>query len=127
MIKKTSISRMALLAGMAVLTLSLGYVATAYAATLNLNSGDSVVIQPNVATTVTCNATGGPTICEIPISIYESRYQTCKRSYPSSTCFNNEWPAFKSRHPSCVLEAFDACIKTCGESYPSSTCYNNCR
>lgn len=99
----------------------------ASAATLNLNSGDSVLIQPNVATTVTCNAVGGPTTCEVQISVYESRYQTCKHSYPASTCFSNEWPAFKSRHPSCVLEAFDSCIKTCGESYPSSTCYNNCR
>lgn len=114
-----------ILGGIAAGILSMGFMAQA--ATLNLNSGDSAVIQPNVATTVTCNAVGGPTTCEIQISTYESRYQTCKRSYPASTCFTNEWPAFKSRHPNCVLEAFDACIKTCGESYPSSTCYNNCR
>jgi len=127
MFSKISSSKTVLFSSMAACLFSVGFAAVALGATLNLNSGDSVVIQPNVATTVTCNAIGGPTTCEIQISNYESRYQTCKRAYPASTCFSNEWPAFKSRHPTCVLEAFDACIKTCGESYPSSTCYNNCR
>lgn len=96
-------------------------------ALVNLNPGDEITIRANTTTTVSCAA--GPSLpaCKNAIAVYESRYQTCKRSYPASTCFTNEWPAFKSRNPECVLEGFDACIQTCGESYPSSTCYNNCR
>jgi hypothetical protein len=96
-------------------------------AILNLNPGDEVTIRANTTTTVSCAMGSSLPDCKKAIASYESRYQTCKRSYPASTCFNNEWPAFKTRHPECLMEAFDVCVRTCGESYPGSTCYNNCR
>lgn len=96
-------------------------------AILNLNPGDEITIRANTTTTVTCAMGSTLPNCKSAIASYESRYQTCKRSYPASTCFNNEWPTFKTRNPECITEAFDACVRTCGESYPGSTCYNNCR
>ena len=101
---------------------------SAQAATLNLNVGDSAVIQPNVMTTVTCGGSGTPvTNCVAAIKSFDNRYATCKKTYPPSTCYQNEWPAFKTRNPDCVEEAFDACYRVCAESYPGSTCYQNCR
>ena len=96
-------------------------------AILNLNPGDEITIRANTTTTVTCAAGSSLPNCKSAIANYESRFQTCKRSYPASTCFNNEWPAFKTRNPECITEGFDACIRTCGETYPGTTCYNNCR
>ncbi len=111
----------------ALCSLAIGVATAAYAATLNLNPGDTVTIQPNFPTTVTCAAGPAAPDCTRPIATYQSRYNACKRSYPASTCYNNEWPAFKSRAPACVVDAFDICVQTCEESYPSSTCFNNCR
>lgn len=111
----------------AIAALAMGIATAADAATLSLNPGDTVTIQPNTATTVTCAAGPATPDCSRAIATYQSRYSTCKRSYPASTCFNNEWPAFKSRAPACVVDAFDACVQTCEESYPASTCFNNCR
>jgi hypothetical protein len=107
--------------------LAMGIATAAYAATLTLNPGDTVTIQPNYPTTVTCAAGPAAPDCTRAIATYQSRYNACKRSYPASTCYNNEWPAFKSRAPACVVDAFDVCVQTCEESYPSSTCFNNCR
>lgn len=111
----------------ALCSLAIGVATAAYAATLNLNPGDTVTIQPNFPTTVTCAAGPAAPDCTRAIATYQSRYNACKRSYPASTCYNNEWPAFKSRAPACVVDAFDVCVQTCEESYPSSTCFNNCR
>ncbi len=99
----------------------------AFAATLNLSPGDSALIQPNVMTTVICGAGAPAADCTKAIQVFESRFTVCKKTYPASTCYQNEWPAFKSRSPDCVVEAFDACYRVCTESYPGSTCYQNCR
>lgn len=99
---------------------------SASAATLNLNPGDTVTLIPNVQTTVVCG-TSSTLDCQRDINMMIARFNTCKKSYPASTCFNNEWPAFKQRSPRCVMDAFDTCVEMCEETYPSSTCYNNCR
>ncbi|CAN5396086.1 hypothetical protein BH10BDE1_BH10BDE1_19540 [soil metagenome] len=100
---------------------------SAFSSTVNLNPGESVLIQPNTSTTVICG--NGPAVadCTRAISVYDSRYKACKNGSSSSICFNNEWSAFKLRSPECVVEAFDSCYRTCVESMSSSICYNNCR
>lgn len=96
-------------------------------ALVNINPGDEITIRANTTTTVVCASGKAAPACKNMIEMYESRYKTCKQSYSASTCYNNEWQAFKTRHPECVHEAFDACFRTCEESYASSSCYNNCR
>lgn len=99
----------------------------AKAATLNLSPGESVIIQPNVTTTVICGAGTPVASCGAAIKSLESRFAVCEKTYSSSTCFQNEWPAFKTRSPECVTEAFDTCYRLCSKTYPGSTCYQNCR
>lgn len=99
----------------------------ARAATLNLNPGESAVINPSVATTVVCAAGSSRTDCQVEAVGFERRYDVCKQSTSPSTCFTNEWTTFKNRHPECLTEAFDVCIRLCEESTSPSTCYNTCR
>ena len=109
------------------LFLSLFLSFAAEAATLNLDPGESAVINPNVSTAVTCGIGTPVADCSRLIAALKSRYETCKNGSMAATCFNSEWSTFKQRHPACVTEAFDMCNKICLEGAMASTCYNACR
>lgn len=100
-------------------------VTSAQAAELNLQSGESVTLQPNVMTTVTCSGgSGGP--CAEAASALKLLIETCRTEYNANYCLDKYWPAFKSKNPSCVNSALKFCIETCRNEYSANYCADKC-
>ncbi|MEZ0393199.1 MAG: hypothetical protein ACAH59_13340 [Pseudobdellovibrionaceae bacterium] len=59
-----------------------------FAADLNLNGGESAIIQPNVSTRVTCggNSNGGNGNCSEAVQGFKLIVDTCMKSYNGGYC-----------------------------------------
>ena len=99
----------------------------AHASTINLNIGDSITLQANSTTTVTCS--GENSICKLPVQNLKLKFDYCKSSQNGDVeaCINQLWPAFKQVNGVCISEAFSTCLTFCKSSmYPTLDCLPLC-
>ena len=97
-----------------------------FAADLNLNGGESAVIQANVSTRVTCggNQTGGS--CSDAVHGLKLLMEVCMKSYSGGFCVDKQWAPFKDANPSCVYAGLSVCLEVCQSSYSSGFCADKC-
>ena len=98
----------------------------AFAADLNLNGGESAVIQANVNTRVTCggSSTGGS--CAEIVQGFKLLMNVCMDSYSGGYCVEKHWPTFKSSNPTCAYAALSICLEVCQKSYSGGYCAEKC-
>lgn len=100
----------------------------AQASTINLNIGDSITLQANTTTTVTCG--GDNSICKLPVKNLKTKLDYCKSQINNSVedCLDEIWPPFKKTNGSCISEAFETCLNFCkSSSFPTLDCLNICK
>lgn len=102
------------------------FAASAFAADLNLNSGDSVVIQPNVTTRVTCGGGSSSVGCGDQVNGLKLLIDNCKQNYSGSYCADKYWPKFKQSNPECVNAGLPVCLDNCKQNYSGSYCADHC-
>jgi hypothetical protein len=98
----------------------------AFAAELHLSGGESVVIQPNTSTKVTCGGAGsniGSTNCSSTIQAVATAFNTCTRKF-SSGCVDAVYTA-ANIPMECRAEAFGKCYEQCNVVH-SSGCSSAC-
>ncbi|HWU43005.1 MAG TPA: hypothetical protein VN132_06185 [Bdellovibrio sp.] len=100
----------------------------AFAADLNLNGGESAMIQANVRTTVTCggSSSGSGGSCEDAIAGLSSLIDACKGTYSGASCVDKYWPNFKKENPRCAMSAISVCIDNCKTTYSPASCADKC-
>lgn len=110
-----------------ILLLSFFFSSLSFASTINLNIGDSVTLQANTTTTVTCG--GGDSTCKLPVKNLKTKLDYCKSNISNTVeeCLNDIWPAFKSSNSQCVNEGFDTCLTFCKSSFQTLDCLNICQ
>lgn len=108
------------------LLLALTMASIAFAADLNLSSGESATIQANVKTRVTCDGEGQTPSCQEPINGLKTLIEACKSNYTGSYCVDKYWPNFKKENPGCATAAISICINYCKENYTGAYCADKC-
>ena len=110
-----------------ILLLGIFFSTFVHASTINLNVGDSITLQANTTTTVTCG--GGDSSCKLPVKNLKTKLDYCKSNLGSSVegCLNDIWPPFKNSNAQCVNEAFDTCLTFCKSSFQTLDCLNICQ
>lgn len=98
------------------------------AAIINLKSGETVNIQSNQNSTVTCDAGSSPSDCKARVDRFTKRFDLCLASYSTEQCINTVWADFKKANPpQCVDEASDYCLQKCNDSMSTDWCLNKCK
>jgi hypothetical protein len=107
--------------------------ASAHAGIINLNGGDTIVIEANTRTTVSCgNALPGDSdalLCAKSIENMKSKYGVCTTNYTEATCFQSTFakrPAACGESGNVDLQWSKACYEYCTRSYTNATCYQTC-
>ena len=99
----------------------------ASAATVNLNVGDVITLQPNTMTTVSCGSSSGD-VCRLSIANFETKLSICKDQLNTiEDCLLEFWPSFKRTHSSCIEEAYPVCVKFCRSSPLNLDCLTLCK
>ena len=98
-----------------------------YASTINLNIGDSITLQADTVTTVTCGDNGN-SICALPVKNLKVKLDYCKSNIRNSTldCLNQVWYEFKRSQNQCANDGFEACLNFCKGSITTLDCLNIC-
>ncbi|MDO9181770.1 MAG: hypothetical protein Q7U04_05150 [Bacteriovorax sp.] len=97
-----------------------------HAATVNLNVGDTITLQPNTTTTVSC---GGENLdCKLPVKNLKTKLDYCKTNNDTTVeeCLNQIWPNFRKNNSQCVNQAFETCLTFCKSSFQTLDCLNIC-
>ena len=107
-----------------ILTLVFGQVALA--GTINLGAGESISIQANSPTTVTCGAAGN---CALPVKNLKTKFDYCKSQVNSRVedCLEEVWPEFVKKNPRCVEDGTETCLNFCKTAVFSLDCLSICR
>lgn len=97
-----------------------------HASIINLNVGDTITLQANTTSTVTCGGDG--TLCKLPVKNLKSKFDYCKSNINNTVeeCLEEIWPVFKRSNPQCTNEAFDTCLTFCKSSFVTLDCLNIC-
>lgn len=95
------------------------------AATINLNDGESMIIQPNVLTTVTCNVDPSNN-CDNKISSLKALLNACEQNDTAGNCIFKYWPTFKKSSPQCYDSALSVCLDACQQNYTAGQCADKC-
>lgn len=102
-------------------------VCTSQASVVNLNVGDSITLQPNSLTTVTC-AGNSEANCKLPIANLNAKFNVCTTQFNSvEDCITKYWPEFNRTNRNCVEEAYSSCLNFCAKSPFSLDCLYLCR
>lgn len=110
------------------LTIALTLMVThSFAGVVNLGVGETITIQANTQTVVTCGIDGSK--CSTPIKNLKSQLDYCKSSQQNSVedCVNEYWPRFKRGYASCVDEAFQTCLNFCKSDPFGLDCLDLCK
>lgn len=97
----------------------------AHAGTVNLNDGESMIIQPNVLTTVTCNVDPSNN-CDNKISSLKALLNACEQNDTAGNCIFKYWPTFKKASPQCYDSALSVCLDACQQNYTAGQCADKC-
>jgi hypothetical protein len=97
-----------------------------FAAELRLRAGETVVIQPNTQTTVSCEG-GAAQDCGVLAKSLQSIMDACQQSFSPGTCVDKYWPNFKAKNPRCAAENVQYCLDLCEQSYSPGTCADKCQ
>lgn len=98
----------------------------AFSAELVLNGGESAIIQPNVATKVTCGGSSSGMSCTDPIKGLTTLIDACKSVHNAAYCADKYWPGFKENNPQCVYAALNICIDNCKTVHNAAYCADRC-
>ncbi len=111
---------------LAVLLLTLMSTAS-FAGVVNLGVGETITIQANTQTVVTCGVDGSK--CTTPIKNLKSQLDYCKSTQTNSVedCLVEYWPKFKRGYASCVDEAFQTCLNFCKSDPFGLDCLDLCK
>jgi hypothetical protein len=100
------------------------------ASTVHLNVGDSITLNADTVTTVTCNSNGNDnSVCGLPVRNLKVKFDYCKSNLRNSTldCLNQVWYTFKrTESQQCVGEGFETCMNFCRSSITTLDCLNIC-
>src|SRR4051812_26906263 len=85
------------------------------AATVSIAPGETITLNANEYTTVTCNGNGGGPIvdCKEKNSLLKQRLELCGPNNDDSWCVDNIWPLWKANNPTCVDEGSITCQVFC--------------
>ena len=107
---------------------------SASAATINLEGGDVITVNPNVSTTVRCSAAGsgsGSLDCASKADAFEVRLEACYSAAPTNPawCVETLWPEFRRNNSSCIEEGSAVCTSTCVPriTWNPAWCVETCR
>jgi hypothetical protein len=104
--------------------------APALAAELNLNGGESAIIEANTRTRVTCagngSGGGGGGDCAAAADGFRAIMDACLNSWSASTCVDKYWPKFKQDNPNCKYAGVPYCLEICKRAWSGSTCIDKC-
>lgn len=97
-----------------------------HASTINLNVGDTITLQANTTTTVSCG--GSNSNCSLPVKNLKAKLEYCKSRLGSSVeeCLDQIWPNYKSTNNQCINEGYDTCLTFCKTSFPTLDCLTKC-
>jgi hypothetical protein len=109
------------------LVVQLAMCASVLAADLNLNSGESAVIQANVNTRVTCGGGSSGGSCQDVVRGFQQIMEACQRTYTGGYCAEKNWPAFKNANPSCAYAGVTICLEACQRTYTGGYCSEKCQ
>lgn len=106
--------------------LAMSFTCVAFGATLNLSVGETIVLQPNSSTTVTCGMGGQ---CSQPVANLKVKFDYCKSQVNSSVedCLQSLWPVYVKKNPKCVEDALELCLNFCRTSVLTLDCLDICR
>ncbi len=113
-----------------VVLLGLVLAQSAFAASLNLSSGESAVIEANTRTVVSCNGSSegtSPTTCESAVAGFRLTLGSCYKTYSGGYCAEKHWPKFKQQNPSCISAGAGPCLDYCGMTYDGGYCAEKCQ
>jgi len=113
-----------------VVLLGLVLAQSAFAASLNLSSGESAVIEANTRTVVSCNGASegtSPATCESAVAGFRLTLEYCYKSYNGGYCAEKYWPKFKQQNPSCISAGAGPCVEYCYKSYNGGYCAEKCQ
>jgi hypothetical protein len=96
------------------------------AATINLNTGDTIKVLANSETTVTCNGTSSVD-CNAKVALWSKKLDLCLKTEQTDYCLNLLWPQFKSNNPTCIDEGSQKCLDVCTVTEQTSFCLNKCK
>ena len=104
-----------------ILLLAILLATQAHAATVNLMSGEQVVLESNTRTTVTCNgsSTGN---CEAVAAGFRKQMEYCYKTYSGGDCAKQLWPKFKDSARECAAAGLDTCLEYCYKTYSGGDC-----
>lgn len=99
---------------------------TIAAGTVNLSLGESISIQANTPTTVTCGGNGS---CAVPVKNLKTKFDYCKAQVNSRVedCLEQIWPEFTKKNPRCIEDGTETCISFCKTAVFSLDCISICR
>ncbi len=109
---------------MKVAVFALLFSTVALAAQVNLNDGDSITLEANTQTTVTC---GNSVNCNQQLSAFQALLKSCEESNTGGNCIKQMWPSFKSKNPTCVAMATQTCLDACQENNTGGQCATFCQ
>lgn len=98
-----------------------------FAADLNLNGGESAVIQANVSTRVTCGGSSIGGNCSEVVKGFKLIMDTCMKSYNGGYCAEKNWPSFKNANLGCAYAGISICLDACQKSYNGGYCADKCQ
>ncbi len=121
--------------------LALSFLAfSAQAATINIKPGETVQIQPNRMTTVSCssvpsgtteiNIPGGGAAasnCESKVGNLRKKFEFCQKGLSIASCVDKLIPEFRTNNAGCMEEASMVCIEYCQRGMSVASCMDKCK
>lgn len=98
---------------------------TVSGATINLKLGESITLQSNQKTTVTCGTSAVD--CNDAVKRFRQRFDLCLSTNSTEQCINTVWMDFKRANPACTPEASDYCLEKCTDTHANDWCLNKCQ
>lgn len=102
--------------------LCLFFSSQSFAANLDLNGGESAVINASVNTKVTCGGTPGGSDCASKAAAFSSVLKKCLSNGSTEFCFKNTWPKWRNNNSNCQAEGNEICIDKCFQLASTESC-----
>lgn len=103
----------------------------AVAANIEISPGESIYIQANEASTISCSGEGGGGIpqvdCASKVQMLKARLDQCAPNNNDDWCVENIWPSWKQNNPTCVDDGILTCMNFCIPNNNDSWCVQTCQ
>lgn len=102
---------------------------SSFAADLNLNGGESAIINASVDTKVTCGLGGKKREqdCDSKTKALSVTLASCMTQQNVAWCVPTLWPTWKNANSLCLTEGISVCVENCMKQQNAPWCIQTCK